>query len=147
LAHANPHLISTGLIFDSGFPNQRNSDSYYAQRLYSERVAGSVKIARAKDQWLVFCSFPGKVDPTDNGCERALRPAVIQRKVTNGYRAMWAAEYEVAVANHHRPRLSRGRRAFPKDHANRHAVTLERLKIRALSAGLDWVITWAPHLA
>ncbi|MDP2734434.1 MAG: transposase, partial [Hoeflea sp.] len=29
-------------------------------------------------------------DPTNNGCERALRPAVIQRKVTNGYRAVSA---------------------------------------------------------
>jgi len=26
-----------------------------------------------------------------------LRPAVIQRKVTNGYRAMWAAEGEAAI--------------------------------------------------
>lgn len=62
-------------------------------------VAGELiaKIARARDQLLVFCSFPGKVEPTNNGCERALRPAVIQRKVTNGYRAMWAAEYETAV--------------------------------------------------
>ena len=31
---------------------------------------------------------------TNNACERALRPAVVQRKVTNGYRAMWAAEGE-----------------------------------------------------
>jgi hypothetical protein len=55
------------------------------------------KIARARDQLLVFCSFPGEVEPTKNGSERALRPAVIQRKVTNGYRAMGAAEYETAV--------------------------------------------------
>ena len=55
------------------------------------------KIARARDQLLTFCAFPGKVEPTNNACERALRPAVIQRKVTNGYRAMWAAEYETAV--------------------------------------------------
>ena len=55
------------------------------------------KIARARDQLLVFCSFPGEVEPTNNGCERALRPAVIQRKITNGYRAMWAAEYETSV--------------------------------------------------
>lgn len=55
------------------------------------------RIARARDQLLTFCAFPGKVEPTNNACERALRPAVIQRKVTNGYRAMWAAEYEAAV--------------------------------------------------
>ena len=34
---------------------------------------------------------------TNNGCERDLRPYVVQRKVTNGYRAMWAAEGEAAV--------------------------------------------------
>jgi len=33
----------------------------------------------------------------NNACERALRPAVIQRKVTNGYRAMWAAEGEADI--------------------------------------------------
>ena len=52
------------------------------------------KIARARHQLLTFCDFEGAVDPTNNACERALRPAVIQRKVTNGYRAMWAAEAE-----------------------------------------------------
>ena len=42
-------------------------------------------------------AYPGDVDPTNNACERALRPAVIQRKVTNGYRAMWSAKGEAAV--------------------------------------------------
>ena len=32
-----------------------------------------------------------------NGSERLLRPAVVQRKVTDGYRAMWAAEGETAI--------------------------------------------------
>jgi hypothetical protein len=35
------------------------------------------KIARARDLLLVYCSFPGEVEPTNNGSERALRPAVI----------------------------------------------------------------------
>ncbi len=34
---------------------------------------------------------------TNNGSERKLRPCVIQRKVTNGYRAMWAAHAEADV--------------------------------------------------
>jgi transposase len=55
------------------------------------------KISRARDQLLVFLSHPGRVEPTNNGCERALRPAVVQRKVTNGYRAMWAADGEAAI--------------------------------------------------
>jgi len=37
------------------------------------------------------------VDVTNNTSERKLRPCVIQRKVTNGYRAMWAAEAEADV--------------------------------------------------
>ena len=48
----------------------------------------------ARDQLLTFCDFPGKVDATNNVSERALRPSVIQRKVTNGYRAKWAADAE-----------------------------------------------------
>lgn len=53
--------------------------------------------ARASDQLLTFADWPGQVEPTNNGCERSLRPAVVQRKVTNGYRAMWAAEGEADV--------------------------------------------------
>lgn len=55
------------------------------------------KIGRAKEQLLVFCDYPGEVDATNNGSERKLRPSVIQRKVTNGYRAMWAAQAEAHV--------------------------------------------------
>ena len=55
------------------------------------------KIGRARDQLLTFCDYPGQVDATNNTSERKLRPSVIQRKVTNGYRAMWAAEAEADV--------------------------------------------------
>jgi transposase len=55
------------------------------------------KIGRARAQLLTFCDYPGQVEPTNNGTERILRPSVIQRKVTNGYRAMWAAEAEADV--------------------------------------------------
>jgi len=46
---------------------------------------------------LIFCDYPGEVEATNNGSERKLRPCVIQRKVTNGYRAMWAAQAEADV--------------------------------------------------
>ena len=52
------------------------------------------QIRRARDQLLTFCDFPGKVAATNNVSERALRPSVIQSKVTNGYRAKWAADAE-----------------------------------------------------
>ena len=48
------------------------------------------------DQLLTFASFPGRVEAHNNACERDLRPAVIQRKNANGYRAMWSAKAEVA---------------------------------------------------
>jgi transposase len=55
------------------------------------------KISRARGQLLTFVDYPGLVEATNNGCERSLRPAVVQRKVTNGYRAMWAADGEAAI--------------------------------------------------
>ena len=55
------------------------------------------RMRRARDQLLTFASFPGRVEATNNTCERDLRPAVIQRKNTNGCRAMWSAKGEAAV--------------------------------------------------
>ncbi len=55
------------------------------------------KIANARDQLFTFVDAPRLVEPTNNACERALRPAVINRKVTNGFRAKWAAEADAAV--------------------------------------------------
>ena len=55
------------------------------------------KIGRARDQLLTFCDYPGEVDVTNNTSERKLRPCVIQRKMANGYHAMWAAQAEADV--------------------------------------------------
>ena len=46
---------------------------------------------------MTFRDFHGEVEPTNNGCERALWLAVIQRTVTNGFRAKWAADHDAAV--------------------------------------------------
>jgi transposase len=55
------------------------------------------QFARAREQLLTFCDFPGMVEATNNACERDLRPSVIQRKVTNGHRAKWGADHSAAV--------------------------------------------------
>ena len=55
------------------------------------------KIANAREQLLTFLDAPGMLQPTNNDCERALRPAVINRKVTNGFRANWAAQADANV--------------------------------------------------
>jgi transposase len=60
-------------------------------------AALQAKLRRARDQLLTFAAWGGTVEATNNACERDLRPAVIQRKVTNGYRAMWAAEGEADI--------------------------------------------------
>jgi transposase len=55
------------------------------------------KIANARDQLLTFLDAPDLVQPTNNDCERALRPAVINRKVTNGFRSSWAAHADASL--------------------------------------------------
>jgi transposase len=39
------------------------------------------------------------VEPTNNVAEQALRPSVIHRKVTNGFRSGWGAEAYAAIAS------------------------------------------------
>lgn len=71
------------------------------------------KISRARDPLLVFLDHPGQVEATDNACGRALRPAMVQRKATNGYRAMWAAQGEAAIRSVvETVRLKAGTRVF-----------------------------------
>jgi transposase len=55
------------------------------------------KIANAREQLLTFLDAPGLLQPTNNDCKRALRPAVINRKVTNGFGANWAAQADADV--------------------------------------------------
>jgi len=43
--------------------------------------------------------YRADVEPTNNVAERALRPAVIHRKVTNGFRSQWGAETYAALAS------------------------------------------------
>jgi transposase len=68
-----------------------------APATYDLTRALQTRMSRAHDQLLTFVAFPGQVAATNNACERDLRPAVVQRKVTNGYRAMWAAQGEADV--------------------------------------------------
>ncbi len=49
------------------------------------------RIARDRSHLFVFIT-DREVPPTNNVSERALRPSVIFRKVTNGFRAQWGAE-------------------------------------------------------
>ena len=50
-------------------------------------------------QHLFVFLYRTDVEPTNNVAERALRPAVIHRKVTGGFRSQWGAEAYAALAS------------------------------------------------
>jgi len=52
---------------------------------------------RHRAHLFVFLHCPD-VPPDNNTCERALRPSVIHRKVTNGFRSEWGAHAYAALA-------------------------------------------------
>jgi transposase len=54
------------------------------------------RFIKHRDHLLTFLQYPG-VEPTNNACERALRPSVIHRKVTNGFRSEWGAQTYAAL--------------------------------------------------
>jgi transposase len=49
------------------------------------------RIARDREHLFLFVTDRA-LSPTNNACERALRPSVIFRKVTNGFRSDWGAQ-------------------------------------------------------
>jgi transposase len=52
---------------------------------------------RHREHLFVFLHCPD-VPPDNNACERVLRPSVIHRKVTNGFRSEWGAHTYAALA-------------------------------------------------
>ena len=56
----------------------------------------SERFVKHRDHLLVFLNHSG-VPPTNNASERALRPSVIHRKVTNGFRSEWGAKAYAAL--------------------------------------------------
>jgi transposase len=64
-----------------------------------------------REHLLVFLHYPG-VPPDNNACERALRPSVIHRKVTNGFRSEWGAHAYAALATIIETAKLRGHRVF-----------------------------------
>ena len=68
----------------------------------------SAELLRQTKRWRCqFFTFmtDRDVPPTNNGAERALRPSVIFRKVTNGFRPLWGADVHAAT----RPVIGTGR--------------------------------------
>ena len=55
------------------------------------------KLEQATHQMMTFCLFPSEVKTINNASERNLRPSVIARRVTDGYRAKWSPHNEAAM--------------------------------------------------
>jgi len=75
-----------------------------ARKLYARYV-------KHQDHLLYFLNHP-EVPPTNNACEQALRPSVIHRKVTNGFRSEWAATAYAALETVIDTAKLKGRKAF-----------------------------------
>lgn len=54
------------------------------------------RFVKHRDKLLTFLHYDG-VPPTNNASEQALRPSVIHRKVTNGFRSEWGAQTYAAL--------------------------------------------------
>jgi transposase len=54
------------------------------------------RFALHRDKLLIFLYYPD-VPPTNNASEQALRPSVVHRKVTNGFRSEWGAQGYAAL--------------------------------------------------
>jgi transposase len=72
------------------------------EELLEPEIAGEralnlqARFTKHRDKLLTFLHYPG-VPPTNNVSERALRPSVIHRKVTNGFRSEWGAQGYAAL--------------------------------------------------
>jgi len=86
-------------------------------RLLERRVKGAEakrlrqRYVEHREHLFTFLHFPG-VPPDNNACERALRPSVIHRKVTNGFRSEWGAQAYAAVLTVTETAKHQGRRVF-----------------------------------
>jgi len=70
----------------------RRLDRLLAMPVFTEAGAELLRqTKRWRGQFFTFIT-DRDVPPTNNGAERALRPSVIFRKVTNGFRSLWGAE-------------------------------------------------------
>ena len=86
-----------------GYARRVTEVEHRLEALLQRRVRGGLarrlqkRYRRHRDHLFVFLHCPD-VPPDNNACERALRPSVIHRKVTNGFRSEWGAQAYAALA-------------------------------------------------
>ena len=76
---------------------ERQVDELVAEELPKGPVRTLQKRYRKHRQHLFVCLARGDVPATNNVAERALRPAVVHRNVTNGFRSQWGADAYAAL--------------------------------------------------
>ena len=87
------------LVF--GPPLAPKTEARRLQRRYQQHRAG-----------LYVCLHRDDVGPTTNAAERDLRPSVIHRKVTGGFRSAWGAETSAIVTTLLATARTRGQNAY-----------------------------------
>jgi len=86
-----------------GYARRVTEVEHRLDALLQRRVRGArarrlqKRYRRHREHLFVFLHCPD-VPPDNNACERALRPSVIHRKVTNGFRSAWGAQAYAALA-------------------------------------------------
>ncbi|MBX3278164.1 MAG: transposase [Acidobacteria bacterium] len=97
-----PNRFVSGEMTLDGFLRRVAQIENQLDRLLDEEVANvaarklQTRFSTHRDKLLTFLSYP-EVPPTNNESERALRPSVIHRKVTNGFRSEWGAKTYAAL--------------------------------------------------
>jgi len=100
-----------------GFVRQAMQMEKRLDQLLEEQLIGKDarrlqrRFIKHRNRLFTFLHYPG-VDPTNNACERALRPSVIHRKVTNGFRSEWGAHAYAAFRTIGSTARQRGERFF-----------------------------------
>ncbi len=91
-------------LTERGFRWRVNQLEAHLDQLLQRRVTTKAaqpllkRYRKYRDALLVFLHDP-QVPWHNNACERALRPAVIHRKVTGGFRSSWGADAYAALAS------------------------------------------------
>jgi transposase len=90
-------------LSSQGYARRVTELEHRLDELLQRRVSGAPvrrlqkRYRRHRAHLFVFLHCPD-VPPDNNACERVLRPSVIHRKVTNGFRSEWGAHAYAALA-------------------------------------------------
>ena len=98
LARRDPQAPVPAEMFAAEWQDlERQLDDLLAEALPKGKARTLQRRYRTHREHLFVCLARADVAATNNCAERALRPAVIHRKVTNGFRAQWGADAYAAL--------------------------------------------------